>query len=411
MAKIGILITIDKLKERMDFSYFDHESFFGFKRIIKDIDLKKHSIDYISPIDINNYDFVLCTCTSRFDYLNLAIALKNKKGKVKVIIGGAGFLNIWPLYDFIDIAVFGRGETLINKILEGENLKNVWYKDKDKFIENKYEIGQPLDFINEKNGKREYSELAIGCKRKCFFCQYGWKFKYCEKDNIEGYSSGSNQREDFFQNIDWNYTGRYFVSGLDGLTEKTRKIIGKSVSNNEIIETLKKRDESEKEKVFIKLYNIIYFPFDEKIEYSEFFECIEKSGIKKNTTLLINNTHFMPMPLTPMENERVVIKKDDIKIPMEIKGVKLFKSFAQTGYMTSVEQVLIDRIDFSNKELFLKIICSKKYNNLKSYEKLQIVDKFFPGIYQQFENVIPYLIRANNIEIAKKTYYKNAYAN
>ena len=58
------------------------------------------------------------------------------KGNCFVVAGGAGCVNICSIYDFIDMAVFGRAEGQAHQIIDKQSAPNIWTKQDDPNIEN-----------------------------------------------------------------------------------------------------------------------------------------------------------------------------------------------------------------------------------------------------------------------------------
>lgn len=419
MAKIGILINSNNIKDRNnDKNFFDGKAYYGFRYIISEID-KKHIVEYCSNININNYDFILYSITSWYDYLNLINILKDIEIKTKIIIGGAGFLNVYPLYDYIWAGVFGRGEGIINKIFNKEKLDNVWYKEDDLLLENKYKIGKLKEFINiepakylkDKNKGNNYgslNEVSFGCKKRCFFCQYSWKHDYTSKNNQ--YTSGYAINEDFFLNLDWSVECRYKVSAFDGMSEKTRFIINKPLKDKDIINKFKERNLIKNNKsIQLKLYNIYGYPFEKTNDlYLEFDNLIREVDniLEEKICILLNNTHFVPMPMTPMEGESVNLDNlKEINYSFEGKNIKVIKPNTGTSYISSAEQTVINRCNITNYKN-IKILLMSKYQSLYPFEKIKVIKKYFGNILEKQKdgNIIKYI--DYNIDKYKQEYYK-----
>lgn len=378
-------------------------SYFGFKYIISTIDKNNYSISYITKIDeINNYDIVLCSFVSFEDYYLFIKIMKQIKKKTKIIIGGSGILNIIPIYDYIDIAVFGRCDNNINNILSGYQYDNVWIKEDDPYLNKKYKIGQLEKYIEIEPDLRldKFSEDSIGCKNKCFFCNYTFKYNFKELNNIDGYHSGYNTRETTFKNLKWSDNSRYMVCAIDAITEKKRYLINKPISNQDIINKILERDDFKNEKsIQIKLYNIYGYPFENNTKdfYKEIDDVLRycDSRIKYKITFLLHNTHFVPMPLTPMENEFVnMIDFKKIDYSFSGNNIKLIKTYTSGNSNSSIRHTIINRLRMEDRERFLSI-----YSNIP---KLKNTFGYYFDI--QKDNPIKYIDR--NISFWKNIYNK-----
>lgn len=411
MAKIGLLVSTQAIKERIirnKEQCFNNKKYIGFNHIISEID-KSHNIKYISSIEeeLNSVDYVLYSITSWYDILNLINELRNKKIKSKIIVGGAGLLNFSLLSKYIDIAVLGRGEGIINELIDGKLFNHVWTKSNDKEIENIYEIGEAKTLIN--------NERAVGCKFKCYFCQYGWKNHYF--GSSKNYDSGLNSFEDNLKYLDWNITANCLITAIDGQTEKSRKIVNKNMTDKDIEnKILSFYEEFKGLKKSIKIYCIVGYPFENDID-DAIINIIKKCDKKSNKILniFLSSTHFCPMPMTPMENENVNLinfrkKIIDRKYVFSGKTIKLWWLGNQcTSPLSALEECILFRSDKTHLELIEKIFLSKKYLNLNGFNKIKVIQEYFPKYLwaeNKSEKIIPYIQYPKGFYSAKNRYYK-----
>lgn len=414
--KVGIYVFTNQKKERLITDrdkYFDGKAYYGINFIISQIE--NSDISFVSSSSINSVDFVLVSITSHYDILNINHELNNKKITSKIIFGGAGISGIESLYDFAWAICFGRAEGLINKIFECEPLPNVWYKHSDINLTQKYEIGKATKLINIKG----YIENSVGCNCLCNFCQYGFKNKYFNPTENTNYNSGYSRKEDTIKNIDFSLCNRatapHLVSAIDGLTESTRKIINKKILNSDIIQKFTEIYNQKQSYFALKLYNIIGFPWETKIELNEFIDAIHRADkmSEKKLNIFMISTHFVPMPFTPMENEGV--NEHDFRKEVEQKkynykgqSINLYYPATQiTGPSSAFEETVLLRMDFENKEKINTILNTSKYKTLNSVLKIKTIKKYFPEkLYGQNDNILPYIIRPYKTEGIKNKYYK-----
>ena len=400
MVKIGIYIFTHQIKERKITSrdnYFDGKAYYGFNYVISEIDLSKYDVSFVSSANFNTVDFVLCSITSFYDIMNIRSELSGKKIIAKFIFGGAGISNTESLSDIAWSICVGRGETIINEIIESVDISNVWRKTDN--INRLIEIGQPKKLLKIK----ELQEKEIGCKNKCKFCQYGWKFN--SKITDENYQSGYNSREDTIQHLDFSICNRRTAprlnSAIDGLTQYTRDRINKKISNQEITAKFKEIYEQKQTYFALKLYNIIGFPWEKNIDVSEFFEAVQLADINsdKKLNIFLISTHFVPMPFTPFElmpvnthNFRDEVEKN--KYSYKGKSINVYYPSTQiSSPITAIEQTIVNRIKTNQLQLFDKILLSSKYKSLDSKMKIKVIDKYFEGIYNKVDSVCKNIIR------------------
>ena len=411
--KIGILIFTYKKKDRSvnkKGKGWDNVSYYGFNYIISEINKRKYDIKYISYKDINNVDFVLISITSHFDLYNIINELSRLKIKSKIIVGGAGLLNFGLLRDYIDIAVLGRAEGQINDILDGKEFNNVWRKKNDYNIKMKYDIRKAEKLINIKDIK----EKSIGCKRKCYFCQYSWKNRFYTEDKQQNYDSGYSEYEDTIENINWNKRAAYLVSAIDGLTEESRFIVNKKITNNIITNKLKEiyNDYGTKKKFALKLYSIVAYPFESTHDLTELLYCIKQADKISNKKLhiFLCFTHFVPMPLTPMESEPVNLM--DARKLIGYGKIYTGKSINATilpfttSNLSALEETILFRANNKHLSLIKNILLNSKYKKLKNWKKVEVIKKYFPKeLYKFNKHPVPYVNYTYDINGAKRKYY------
>lgn len=390
MGKIGILIFTDQIKKRgtRKDNYFESSEYTGLKYIISEIDRSKYDVQYTASCNLKDFDFALVTIISFMDIYNLVNELKGvDKGKCKIIVGGPGIWNIRPIINYIDIAIWRRGENIINRVFEMDyTLKNVWFKDNDPKFNNKYYIGEQSKWIGE--------EKQVGCQKKCFFCQYSWTNKYSNISDSKDYEGGYNEFETFFVDTDWELCRKTAVTAIDGAEEKTRSVINKPISRQEITEKMLQAHQIKTDKrLSLKIYNIIGYSWEnEKTAlFQEFVEDVSKAdGMSENKIIItVHLSHFSPMANTPMYFEKInlinyrALTREDY-ILYEGKNFKVYLGMYATTPAQVVETQTIERS--WDSELFEKVLLSKKYNAMNVAEKTKLYkSKMFQNIIREYD--------------------------
>lgn len=415
---VGIYIYSDTVKQRTAKkrdTYFDGQNFIGVRYIASEIDKTKYTVKHITKAEIDDVDFVLLTITSYYDILNVINELYGVKHRSKIIAGGAGLSNIDVLADIIDYAIIGRGECLINDILAGRTPDGVWCKSENNNFATPIKIQTLKEYIEiEDPILGMYKEESVGCSRKCFFCEYSWKNKFVAKD--KNYSSGVADRETFFQDIDWcSYKNKDLVSAVDGLTEGIRKIINKPIKNSEITDKIMQIYDSGKDYLSLKLYCLVGYPFEKGLQTSELFDTIGECNGKGSNRLniVIVSPHFMPMPFTPMEceplnktNYRDLVGRLDMN-KYQNGNIKIYyPQMTTSAPANAAEATVLHRAARNQTAMIKTVLCSSKYKSLSSDMKVKTIDKYFPGILDKVESVVPYIERNYNTDNAKEVYYR-----
>ena len=359
----------------------------GFTQIISEID-KIHQVDYVDVSD-EWADYWLASLVSWYDVYNLIRALKGRPPKkARLIIGGAGVINPWILQDMIYAACIGRGEGLINRIIDGDlTIPNVFYStNPDRIIT----IGQATQQIST---ARE-TEAAIGCPKKCFFCEYGWKYKYI---NWSGQYSEYSNGETFFQDIDFLNIG-HATAGLDGITERERAIVNKPLSRYKIIETLSKH--TKRDNYRLKLFCVTGYPFTDGYNFNEWEDTLREAAkyVKKPITIMLSISHFCPMPFTPMEEDRVVFCDRQQQAPIKVGNIKWGTYLQGTTYSSAAYEAMLYRGLYDDKIADFVLL------NAPSGETAYKIREKYPYIIQGGYLPVPLIQRYNSTEKAKKIY-------
>jgi radical SAM superfamily enzyme YgiQ (UPF0313 family) len=382
--KVGVYVFTHQIKERKITEkdrYFDGKAYYGFNYVVSEIDMELYDIAYVSAANINTVDFALISIVSFYDVYNVRKELFGKKITCKLIFGGSGISNIQSLADTAYAICIGRGETLVNDILDGKPIENVWYKGG----QDKIKIGQPKELIRYEG----FEEKSVGCSNKCKFCQYGWKFKLLTPEN--NYNTGYANKEDIFKYLDFSSDSKNYLSALDGLTEYTRRKINKPLKDEDIAAKFSMIYDCKKNYFPVQLYNIIGFPWEKSVAIEDFFSCIKSidRSSNKKCNILIVATHFVPMPFTPLECMEVNLYdfRDDVaksRYNYHGKTFNVLISYKRiTTPLNAIEQTIVNRIKIDQLPLFDKLLLSSKYRGLKSSDKLKVIDKYFAGIYGQ----------------------------
>jgi len=419
MKKVGIYVFTDMVKQRLTKKregYFDGQNYIGLRYIVSQINKKKYNITYVSKDTINTVDFVLVSLTSYYDILNLINELYGKKRTCKIIAGGAGLSNVDILRDIVDVAVVGRGENIINQILDGQTeVPGVWYRDTNYNFKSKIAIRKLEDYISIDDPiLGQYHEQSIGCKRKCYFCEYSWKNKYKTKTDI--YHSGVADRETMFEEVDWTaYKNKDLVTAVDGVNEKTRKIINKPILNQTIINKINEIYEQPKDYLSLKLYCLLGYPFESDFHPEELLDtimsCCRKH--KNRLNIVIVSPHFMPMPFTPMEcepvnpiNFREKIKRYDFT-KYQKGNIKVYWPWSlASSPINALEATILHRGTKDDAPMIKKILCSSRYQRLNTQRKIDVLYKAFGGLLGRVDSVADYIERVHPTDGAKKKYQK-----
>jgi len=248
------------------------------------------------------------------------------------------------------------------------------------------------------------------------------KNKFQKADNRNGYRSGFNDCENTIGELDWETKGGgYLVTAIDGLTEKSRQIVNRgNITNKKIEETLQRFFDSSVEVRNLKLYCVVCYPFENELKMDELISICKKADRKsgKHTTIFLQCTHFVPMPLTPMEPERVNVINARRKLRGQYDGdsIRLLLIAQQiTSPTSALEQTFVNRYRGETDSQYFNILLSGQYQKLKEWQKRRMVfDKLIPSYFYEeleyFPSIKHYAEPVYNIEKVRDTYKKRVEA-
>jgi len=369
MKIAAIVLTGGKVRPNTKRKSFDSFGFLGLHIVMEDIKKDGHEIEYCTLATVKDYDFALFSITAPEDITTFLKAIKlgeYKKGNCFVVAGGAGCINICSIYDFIDMAVFGRAEGQSLKIIGKQKSENIWVKKEDPNLENSYIVRQVNSLHDDENG-------CCGCRNKCFFCQYTWTRKLVGKNYSAG-RDGYTINEEDFKSLCIDKPGRY-TTGIDGLSFETRKRVNKGFVTDELIrEKFEKAIANGHEKaIMLKLFGIVGYPWEtvqtareDAKKFGELFDGINEKYSKGRLMAAMHLTPFSPEPLTPMEHVPVNVKTNwrrcfgGRSYPLiNNDRINIFIGPYTTTSPTLSRRVLINRCKLSERDKIFKIVTSK----------------------------------------------------
>jgi len=389
MARVGVLYfrqEKDRNKHTKSASLFDTPKLtIGFQYIVNEA-AKEHEIRYVDTTD-TWADYWLASLVSWYDVYNIIRALGGKKPRAKLIVGGPGVLNPWILHDLIYAAVIGRGEGIINRVIDGDKtVSNAYFYNSP---DRRLIIGQPTVQIDGGYEK----ECACGCPKKCFFCEYGWKYRYTDwSGQYSEYANG----ETFFRDIDFS-RGRV-TAGLDGITEHERYVVNKKLSPQEIVDTLAKH--TIRDNMVLKLFCVTAYPFTDGYNFDEWEYTIAMASkvVKNPITIMLSLSHFCPMPFTPMEEERVLFFDRLQQAPKTIGKIKWATYLQGTTVSSAAYESMIYRGNEDDD------IIGFILRNTPSGETARKIRESFPHVINGGYVPVPLIERPYNVENGKKEY-------
>ena len=132
--RIGTYILSKYAKQTYKKECFNVRTNAGIAVVIDILRKAGYEVEWCSSANVHKYDVVLFSMTSDCDWWEfIAERIKWAKGNYKVVVGGAGVLNVRPFLPYVDYFVLGRAENVIDKLIialdkygeyESENIIN-----------------------------------------------------------------------------------------------------------------------------------------------------------------------------------------------------------------------------------------------------------------------------------------------
>lgn len=406
--KIAVYVLNKNAKKTYKKECFNIRLNAGISIVIDILRRQGYEVDFCSSANVHNYDIVLFAITSDCDWWPfIAERVKWQKGNYKVIVGGAGVLNVRPFLPYVDYFVLGRAEGVIDKLIvaldkygeyDGDSVINskTFNCEKEYYIN---QVEQPYPYpITLENGK-EYCENIIGCNHKCLFCGYTWHRKLLNAKTFE-YSwlwSGSADTERAILDINngiainWN---KLRTTAIDGMSERLRFMVNKKITNEMLINFITNLAKCEKPHQ-VKFFNIVGYPTETERDWFEFKNIIKEADStfakqEKQTCILLHNTPFRPMPATPMACEAMAYKnyrREIAKILGEgkYKGNIFYRgnamwaveSMATESLPTVIQSAIVWRGTEADSDNIAKLALSKKFASANTAVKQATLEKYF----------------------------------
>jgi hypothetical protein len=259
------------------------------------------------------------------DFLRKAGIRKGDTERPKIIVGGFNTFNPVPFQAYADYVVCGDGEEILPKIIEGKESPPLEWLNVD-----------PLrGFLLENQKGIARIEIARGCKFRCHFCAVSHLKPYREVPFDEVYEQLKKtksprvscfspeptlhsrndeitdmchrlgkHREDSDVRLDRISKKSDAVPrvGIEGLSERLRKSIGKPYEDEQIIEAIDRAIKEKRKGIF--LYFILDLPGETEEDWMAFhilFKKIDKIPGIQDFVVKPSPSVFLPNPHTPME--------------------------------------------------------------------------------------------------------------
>lgn len=384
------------LKQRKDNNSFDGNYNIG-ARVIIDI-LSRHGIGcgFCSPETAKDYRIVFVSLTSDYDCLAFyksVVLLKSWqpwKRNFIVVAGGEGMQNPTTIRNYVDYAVFGRGESIISDLVDCVlGGKNFEHKSVMKLPEIYPVVEcQPNNLYPYKialSDKKDWKESFTGCPNKCLFCHYTWSRKPI-KSNVDTYYQGdltmNRSIEILFKDIPQivvKKEGR-IRTAIDGFSERLRFSYGKKITNQEIIDGINHIGSFSGTTVCM-VYNISNMPGETQEDREELYATIKKADPKHRVIVVFQSTPFRPSLLTPLQWSRVTLFPSTGELSAHVihdsDNLRVMHSFSNEGAFSQLATMIISRATVKTDKLFHALAFHQKLKSGTAREKIKLISNSF----------------------------------
>lgn len=387
---------------------FDGLSNIGAYMLIDKLKRSGIEVDFCSVDSAKKYKLVLISFTSALDILAFGRVVINhpdwKKRKFTTVGGGFGMQNPMAVKQWLDYSWFGRGENDIIDIVKANgHYESISMMDTNKpkvskIAQSKEIYPYGFNYPNNAHGKDQYKETIMGCPNKCFYCHYSWARKHIDKGkHFELSLYASSQELDMFNVEQYDPKVAQLTAGLDGYSERLRKIVNRQNTNQDIkdfILGVSQRTQITGKALFLRLYNIIGYETETIEDWEEFKNIIIEiePKIKKRILLTTHSTPLRPSPATPMafaELQPITHLKQPTGIPVlkETDNLLWFTSRFEEGEFARLEMLLVERFTEQYRDLFTMIVTNKKFNSLPTSKKWYYVKQKYnlTDLYREYD--------------------------
>jgi len=357
-----------------------------------------------------------------FDFLKFKF-IKGMENKRVIVGGNTATANPSILASFgVDIYL-GDGETITG--LNDKSIVNI--NTTNPVNPNVSEKIHPVVFEDVQQNRRTFIEISRGCANKCSFCQYAWLKPYREcspvdikecvlrskTKSIRAFSADRFQHHQYdkiselFDKYGKNDTSSdvsiHFLlknpqylkcikkvrTGVEGLSYKLRRLVGKKFTNEKMLEFTKLVVDSG-----IKCFDwyMIYgLPEESAEDYEEFTELLRSIDeiVPLGYTIAIHWNAFTPSPQTPFQWEAPAFeykyKREFMKLmSLKLKNLKIMHKPKLSSDETILKRMLCIRAGEKSKSLisfvtknqtafskagFLEA-CRREFQNNEGYDLL-----------------------------------------
>jgi radical SAM superfamily enzyme YgiQ (UPF0313 family) len=379
-------LIFDPLKAKRKNNSFDGNGNVGASVVKELLENDGLQVGFCTPQTAKNFKIILVSMTSSYDiisfYKNVSPLAhwKRVNRKFKVVCGGFGMQNPVSIRNYIDYAIFGRGEgvvePLVKALLDGKTYEHksimalpdiapVW-------------INQPEKLLSMKC----YSETFSGCPHKCLFCHFTWARVRIgdESAYVQTDLTGGSPELTWKQMLKWEQKIGRARSAIDGFSERMRYSFGKRISDEEIVEGINHRGSFEGNTV-LTVYNIGNMPLEDRNDRDHLELVLKKANPKNRVVVVLHTTPFRPSPATPMQWASAKLSPSyhhiGGKFFCDRPNLQLCHSRGNESAYSHLMTLVVERATEKSDKLFHAIATNSKLNSMKVMDSIKAIENNF----------------------------------
>ena len=394
MEKVAFLIIPDfQQNGRTKNQSFDGVGNTGAYVIIHQLRKRGVDVGFCDFDSASQYDIVCISLTSSFDTLSLWRHLRFRRDwrrgarRFRVVCGGAGLKNPFPLLEWVDEFWFGRCD----------------YEAFDFVMDPKYDHPSKMRWdspraciVNQvdrcfpepvQTGKEVWRESFIGCPNKCGFCFYSWTRKNVQESEHFKYDLNKGRAMEI-DIMNWALLKKETITphvtvGLDGISERIRLAINKRITDDMLRELLDRFHFAAKDNYYLKIYNIAGYETETYSDAATLYSLIEEFGKKVTKKLFVelHTTPLSPEPATPLGYSAAPFfsRFNGLSGQSIFQDSKLYAFHSQFNGSSwqQFQQLCVQRFNKEAERILDLMFFSPKFKGLKNYEKMKYIEAKF----------------------------------
>jgi len=392
-SDIAFLVFAPLKKKRKNDSFDGNDNIGAL--VVKDIlERKGIVVDFCAPETACSYHVVLVSLTSTYDVYSFFRQVarrpewQRKHRKFKVVIGGFGLQNPYPIRNYADYALFGRADDIIEGLVSAaltgkpyihDSVMNLPDITPVKIAQTQKLYAHPCKFSENK----EFKESFVGCPNKCKFCHYTWarenKGHHGEYVNqtLAGASSPEMTWKEMIKSE--GKLGRT-RSAIDGFSQRIRFLFGKRISCDDVTAGIERLGAYEGNTVCI-VYNVSNMPTETEDDRQELYSVIARSQPENRVIIVLHSTPFRPSLVTPMQWEGVTLmpnwNKYGASVIYDSDNLRAVHSTGNEAPYSHLISVIAERATTETDKLFQAICFNPKLQSGTAIRRMKILQRNF----------------------------------